>query len=126
MQKAKEFYQFIWDKRTYSSVNHLTIDAAIEMALELQRNYVEVKKPLVMADVTDNPGSGHYGDSTNLLKAMIDAKLQNALFYAIYDKEAVNQCVSIGIGNLGIYNNNIIVNYARTYAYTLHLLTFVL
>lgn len=103
MQKAKEFYQFMWDKRTYSSVNHLTIDAAIETALELQKNYIEVKKPLVMADVTDNPGSGHCGDSTNLLKAMINAKLSNALFYAIYDKEAASQCVSIGIGNSGIY-----------------------
>jgi hypothetical protein len=81
----------------------MTIDGAIETALELQQNYLEVKKPLVMADVKDNPGSGHYGDSTNLLQAMINAKLSNALFYAIYDKQAVNQCVLIGIGNSGIY-----------------------
>jgi len=86
-------------------VNHLSIEGAIDTALELQQNYLEVKKPLVMADVTDNPGSGHYGDATNLLQAMINTKLSNALFYAIYDKAAASQCVSIGVGNLGIYFN---------------------
>jgi microcystin degradation protein MlrC len=55
-----------------------------------------------MADVTDNPGSGHYGDSTNVLKAMIESNLQNALFYAIYDGAAVSQGISIGIGKKGV------------------------
>lgn len=57
--------------------------------------------PLVMADVTDNPGSGHYGDTTHVLKSMIDMNLPNSLFYAIYDPAAVLEAISIGVGNRG-------------------------
>src|SRR5215831_5882510 len=46
-------------------------------------------KPLVMADTTDNPGSGYYGDSTDLLRGMIALDLQNTAFHAIFDPQAV-------------------------------------
>ncbi len=59
------------------------------------------EKPLIMSDVSDNPGSGHYGDATNLLRAMIAADLRNTVFYAIYDPQAVLDAVKIGVGNDG-------------------------
>ena len=36
-------------------------------------------------------GSGHYGDATDLLNAMLRADVQNAVFYAIYDPAAVRK-----------------------------------
>src|SRR5258708_39541595 len=50
-------------------------------------------KPLVIADVTDNPGSGHYGDTTDLLRAMVEADLRSAAFYAIYDAQAAQGAI---------------------------------
>ena len=64
--------------------------------------------PRILAEVTDNPGSGHYGDAVNLLRAMIgsgieaDPGLRNAALYAIYDPEAVYMGISIGEGNEGV------------------------
>jgi microcystin degradation protein MlrC len=58
-------------------------------------------KPLVIADVTDNPGSGHYGDTTDLLRAMVEADLRNAAFYAIYDPQAVQDAIRLGVGQTG-------------------------
>jgi microcystin degradation protein MlrC len=55
-------------------------------------------KPLVLADFTDNPGGGGYGDATALLKAMIEAKLDNAAFHAINDPDAVRQGQTAGKG----------------------------
>ena len=36
-------------------------------------------------------GSGHYGDATDLLNAMLRSDVQNAVFYAIYDPAAVRK-----------------------------------
>ncbi len=44
--------------------------------------------PVIVADYTDAPGGGAYGDSTVLLRAMIEAGLRNAAFGAIFDPKA--------------------------------------
>ena len=56
------------------------------------------KKPLVIADYTDNPGGGGYGDSTAVLKGLIDAGCKNVGFHAICDPEAVQQGIKAGVG----------------------------
>jgi len=44
--------------------------------------------PLVIADYADNPGSGAYGDATNLLAALILSKIGNACFGPLVDPTA--------------------------------------
>jgi microcystin degradation protein MlrC len=95
---AEEFMDHAWATRAYVSVRHRSPAEAVAYAKSGEGQH---DKPLVMADVTDNPGSGHYGDSTDLLRAMIAADLQNAAFYAIYDPEAVQQGIAIGVGRTG-------------------------
>ncbi len=96
---AEEFMDHAWQTRTFASVRHASIDAAIARA---KAGQAAAEKPLVLADVTDNPGSGHYGDTTNLLRAMIAADLQDAAFYAIFDPDAVQEAIRIGVGNHGM------------------------
>lgn len=61
------------------------------------------RKLLVLADVTDNPGSGHYGDSTDLLNAVLKAMyiqpeiVRDVVLYAIYDPDAALQGQALGI-----------------------------
>ena len=55
-------------------------------------------RPLVIADFADNPGAGAYGDATNLLKAMLDAGLENAAFACIRDEEAAARLAAAGPG----------------------------
>lgn len=103
MQSGQEiadiFMNYVWEQRNYSSVNHLSVPAVMELILTDE--VTVTAGPLVVADVTDNPGSGHYGDATNFLKALIDSEAKNVVFYAMYDPIAVSKAIEIGIGNSG-------------------------
>jgi microcystin degradation protein MlrC len=54
--------------------------------------------PVVIADFSDNPGSGGYGDCTALFAALLKAGVQNAALGALYDPEAVAVLAQAGIG----------------------------
>jgi microcystin degradation protein MlrC len=95
---AEAFMDTAWQTRDYISVTNRAIADAMRHAKAGEGTH---DKPLVMADVTDNPGSGHYGDSTDLLRAMIAADLQNTAFYAIFDPQAARDAQAIGVGNPG-------------------------
>jgi microcystin degradation protein MlrC len=92
---AESFMDYAWEHRAWTSLTSTPIPDAMALAAE------GGTPPLVIAEWTDNPGSGHYGDATNLLAAMIEAKLQNAAFHAIFDPAAVQQAIAIGVGNTG-------------------------
>lgn len=97
---AQQMSDYIVAQRNYTSVNHLTIPGAVESI----RQHILSKptKPILVADVTDNPGSGHYGDATLFLESLIRSALDNIVFYAIFDAEAARQAADIGVGNQGI------------------------
>lgn len=56
-------------------------------------------KPCVLSDGSDNPGGGSPGDSTYLLRAMIDGDLSRCCYASIVDPETVARAVSAGVGN---------------------------
>jgi microcystin degradation protein MlrC len=93
---AEELMDYVWEQRTFSSIHFTPLDEAIAKAKEGERG---ARKPLIIADYSDNPGSGAYGDATRLLKAVLDADLQNVGFHAICDPEAVLQAQAAGVGN---------------------------
>jgi microcystin degradation protein MlrC len=82
----------VWRTRGEDTVERHALDVAIA---EARRGG---DKPLVLADFTDNPGGGGYGDATRLLGAMIEARLANAAFHAINDPDAVRQGQAAGKG----------------------------
>ena len=94
---------FVWETRTIKSEIYRTVpDIIEEIQKYLQSNkFAEQKKPMVIADVTDNPGSGHYGDATNVLAGLIAANIPDVVFYAIFDPEAVLMGEKIGVGRTG-------------------------
>jgi microcystin degradation protein MlrC len=59
---------------------------------------VAPKKPVVIADVWDNPGGGVAGDATVLLRALLDAGVANAALAPIWDPMAVRYCLTAGEG----------------------------
>lgn len=74
----------IWDNRFNTANDFL----AVEEAAAIARAADTSAAPLVIADYADNPGAGAYGDATNLLKAMLDAGITNAVFSPMIDPEA--------------------------------------
>lgn len=82
----------IWRTRGIATVELISSVNAIEQALAAGKP----GRPFVIADFADNPGGGGYADSTGLLRAMIEAGLDNAAFSALYDPESVESCVAAG------------------------------
>jgi microcystin degradation protein MlrC len=91
---AEELIQDIWETRRETSVPLYSLQEAMT---EAQKELTDAR-PLILADFTDNPGSGGYGDSVRLLEAMIHAGLKNAAFGCIADPEAVQKCLDAGAG----------------------------
>lgn len=91
---AADLIRDVWETRRETSVPLYTLEEAMAEALGENKE----EKPLVLADFTDNPGSGGYGDSVRLLEAMIRADLKNAAFGCVADAEAAQKCIAAGAG----------------------------
>lgn len=91
---ANYFIGEIWRTRDHRSLALLSLPDAMQQAQAHQSH-----KPLIIAEYTDNPGGGGYGDCTNLLKSMLEAKLENAVFFCIADAQSVQAGVEAGVGS---------------------------
>jgi microcystin degradation protein MlrC len=91
---AEELMDFAWETREINTAKLLSVAEVVELA----RRGKAGDKPLVIADYTDNPGGGGYGDATALLRAMAAAELPSVAFHAIYDPEAVQAGIRAGVG----------------------------
>jgi microcystin degradation protein MlrC len=70
----------------------LGVDEAIERALSAPRG------PVVLGDVSDNPGGGAPGDATFLLEALLAKGVSGAALACIWDPVAVSIAASAGEG----------------------------
>lgn len=91
---AQSLIDEIWKRRDESSSNYRPIAEGIAAA----KAGVGKKGPLVIADGTDNPGGGGYNDTTPVLQALIDARIENVAFGTIYDPATVQQAMKAGVG----------------------------
>jgi microcystin degradation protein MlrC len=66
-------------------------DAAIDIALADSGT-------VVVADPSDNPGGGAPGDSTVILRRLIERKITNVALAPIWDPIAVRMCFMAGVG----------------------------
>jgi microcystin degradation protein MlrC len=80
---TEELADRIWQGRTKKRTVFLEVDDAAAEALAWEGD-----RPLVIADYADNPGAGSYGDSTALLKGLLDAGVKGAVFSPMVDAEA--------------------------------------
>ncbi|HEX3884028.1 MAG TPA: M81 family metallopeptidase, partial [Stellaceae bacterium] len=73
---------------------------AEEAVAEAQRLAKTATKPIVLADIQDNPGAGGTSDTVGLLRALIAAKAEGAVIGMIVDPEAAVAAVEAGVGAL--------------------------
>lgn len=55
-------------------------------------------RPVVLADVADNPGAGAPGDSTFILRRLLERPVGPAIVGAFWDPGSVQQCAQAGVG----------------------------
>jgi microcystin degradation protein MlrC len=91
---AEAMMDDIWNGRLQPINSYLPVEAAAEEA----KRFDAGNGPLVIADYADNPGGGGYGDSTNLLAALLAADVRNACFGPIVDPQTVQALAGTPIG----------------------------
>ena len=95
-QIASHMMDEVWDTREDITVATHSVAETVAAA-EAGRGRGD--GPLVIADFSDNPGSGGYGDSVRLLEALVYSGLDNVALGVICDPEAVAACQAAGTGN---------------------------
>ena len=89
---AKKFGLELFGLRGQTRPTFLTIDQAIDAALA-------GPKPAVIADVWDNAGGGAAGDSTFILRRLIERGVGGAALAGLWDPMAVQLCAQAGAGS---------------------------
>ena len=92
---AENIADDIWARRHEVQNDYLSVEAAAAIAVEFGAD----RGALIIADYADNPGGGAYGDSTHLLRALLDAGVTDACFGPMVDGEAVQALRSAKIGD---------------------------
>jgi microcystin degradation protein MlrC len=87
-QLAREF----WDLREATRPPSLDVDAALDRVLAVERG------PVVIGDVADNPGGGAPGDSTFVLRRVLERGIADVAIGAFWDLGAIQVCCDAGVG----------------------------
>lgn len=92
---ARRLAQRAWSQR-HRFVSRLTpLGDAVALALEAGRAGAA---PLILADVADNPGAGGSGSTVDLLHALLQAGVQDALLGVFTDAALAQQAHTLGVG----------------------------
>lgn len=89
---AEDIANLIWEKREEFEPHVLTPQEGLVLAKAADAF------PVVLNETSDNPGGGTPGDGTHLLRAMLEADLQDACFGFIYDPEVAALAHEKGVG----------------------------
>jgi microcystin degradation protein MlrC len=90
---AEELSQGLWEVRHDFIPSLPTAEEAVERAMRAEGGLV------ILADVADNPGDGTTEDSNGILRALVEKGAREVALAVICDPEAVEECVSTGVGN---------------------------
>jgi len=93
---ADQLCEVAWAQRAAARHIGVPVDEAVARAVALTRGG-KLSGPVMLADVGDNVGGGSPGDSTFLLRALIDAGAQGAAV-TIADPASVAQAIAAGVG----------------------------
>ena len=96
---AEGFMDQAWESRHFDSNQYLDVDTAMSYLKSLNFDDGTGTGPVVVSDFSDNPGAGAYGDSTFVLKGLIDAGIPGSALATICDPQAVQKLLRAGVGN---------------------------
>lgn len=81
-----------WDLREATRNREIDVKRALDEAAHIQGG------PVVLADVADNPGGGAPGDSTFILRELVDRGIGQAVIGNFWDLGAIQICRDAGVG----------------------------
>ncbi len=82
----------IWERIPHLKADYMDLDSALDIALREEG-------PVTLADASDNPGAGGVGDTTHILRRILQRGITGAALATILDPESVKACIAAGEGN---------------------------
>jgi microcystin degradation protein MlrC len=92
---ADHLAEAMWEARFTKLTDYLSVEQAAARCMAWPAGGA----PLVVADYADNPGGGAYGDSTNLLGAMLRHGVRDACFGPLVDPAVAQQLQAQAVGD---------------------------
>ena len=90
---TQQLYDMILGNEAHFDGKLMAADDAVTFAMKSRAT-----KPMILADVQDNPGAGGSGDTMGLIRAILDQGAEHALIGLISDADFAAQAHSRGIG----------------------------
>lgn len=91
--EADRLADLSWSRRDEFLYTPTSIEEAVYQAIEVRG------KPVVIADIADNPGGGSSNDGVEVLRELICQGVKSAAVGTVYDPEVVTQAIKTGVGN---------------------------
>ena len=91
-EAAQDIARLIWERRDEFLQSLPSAEEAVSTALTAEST------PVVIAEVSDNPGGGAPGDGTHLLRALLAANGPGSCFGFVFDPETAAQAHAAGAG----------------------------
>ncbi|MFQ8433088.1 M81 family metallopeptidase [Amaricoccus sp. W119] len=88
----------IWSFRDQWDLPIPLADCVARVRAATSRGSISGAGPIVVADFSDNPGSGAYSDCTAVIAALLEAGIGDAAAGALYDPEAAAELAARGVG----------------------------
>jgi microcystin degradation protein MlrC len=88
--------QRAWDTKVRFKRAMMSLGDAVQLAASVSRD--RRRKPIILADVADNPGGGGRGNTTYLLRALKGARTQHVLFGVFNDAAVAAKAHELGEG----------------------------
>jgi microcystin degradation protein MlrC len=85
-----------WDMKERFKRAMMSLGDAVQLAVSVGRD--KRRKPIILADVADNPGGGGRGNTTYLLRALRGAKAQGVFFGVFNDAALAAKAHELGEG----------------------------
>ncbi|MCZ6633073.1 MAG: M81 family metallopeptidase [bacterium] len=90
--EADRLATMAWDRREAFLYTPTSVSDAVSQALAVDGG------PVVIADISDNPGGGGSNDGVEILRELLHQGVRDAAVATIYDPEVVTQAVEAGVG----------------------------
>ena len=90
---ADALASYLWEQRERFECDLISIEGAIARAKQTDG------KPIVLAEGSDNPGGGGPCDGTHILRAFVEAGVQDAVIAVIADPESLERAIRVGVGS---------------------------
>jgi microcystin degradation protein MlrC len=90
---AKELSDMLWSRRQALLHEATPVDAAVRKAIDAPRG------PVVLADISDNPGGGGAADGVEILRELLKQGATATAVGPVWDPPAVLSCRAAGINN---------------------------